>query len=756
MFNEEARMTLDLTQDEQLRKAALSIKPRERSAEWIQNLEDFLKYVGNTDLETRKGKEFQERLWEQNAVSGVGMGTVDIGAAINDPSFRAWFAEESVKSLGDGVEARIARLRALRDELAERLKAYSNRMPRVKIMRAFAALYPQYATTITNERMALRCHRAFFGKRKKPDPIRRQLEIRERLDEVLGSSGVTPSEIAERMAIAWYIFTDFVQSDEDTDDAEYTDQKGEIELKPLPAVQRRKGLTSIKGGLETISSALSFVSEGVSREDLLDFMRAEFPDHRDSSLRTLVNILKNEFYVIREEGGVVWPTDRGELFLESNDPQELIPQLLTRTLGVDHVLLALAKEPLATKDLVLLLRDVNPGWTSDFAPRAMLKWLRNFGLIQVDNASVYNLTDSGKSWAEAIHWVPEKLEAEDFADVEPTVTAVAGLDIRKLDQGVLIEAVVKDTAFAPGLVKQLHFGLWSHSRRHFAILAGLSGSGKTLLASRYARSIAAQVVDSPEGNVFIQAVQPGWYDPAPLFGYINPLVPDNYVRPPLLDFLLRATRHPDQPFTVILDEMNLSHPEQYFAPVLSAMESGDSLMLHNEGASFDGVPSAIAYPANVAFIGTVNMDETTHGISDKVLDRAFTLEFWDVDLESYPDWQVEGLSAADVLTVKGCLAALLEALSPVRMHFGWRTVEDVLSYLTLACKAPGFDLPMALDDVVYARVLPKLRGSETNRLHDALQSTIAVLEGQGLPRSTAKVRALKADLAETGLMRFWR
>lgn len=242
----------------------------------------------------------------------------------------------------------------------------------------------------------------------------------------------------------------------------------------------------------------------------------------------------------------------------------------------------------------------------------------------------------------------------------------------------------------------------------------------------------------------------------PLFGYINPLVPDNYVRPPLLDFLLQAARHPDQPFTVILDEMNLSHPEQYFAPVLSAMESGERLRLHNEGDSFDGVPCTIAYPTNVAFIGTVNMDETTHGISDKVLDRAFTLEFWDVNLEEYSGWEVDGLKAADVATVKGCLAGLLQALAPERMHFGWRTVEDVLSYLALASQAPEFDLITALDDVVYARVLPKLRGSETNRLHDALQKTITVLDKQGLSRSCAKVSALKADLADTGMMRFWR
>src|SRR5690606_34253647 len=121
--------------------------------------------------------------------------------------------------------------------------------------------------------------------------------------------------------------------------------------------------------------------------------------------------------------------------------------------------------------------------------------------------------------------------------------------------------------------------LWSHPRRHFAILAGLSGSGKTLLAQKYAEALIEQLADSSKEQLFVQAVQPGWYDPASLFGYINPLQKDHYVRPPLLDFLLLAATNPHIPFIVILDEMNLSHPEQYFAPILSSMESGDRLRL---------------------------------------------------------------------------------------------------------------------------------------------------------------------------------
>jgi len=355
-------MTLDLTQDDQLKQAVDSINPLERNPDWLQSLEQLLSYVKQIDIDARKTKDFHERIWDHNAVSSVGMGTVDISAAIENSGFRGWLAEESVKPLGDSAEARMTRLRSLHDEIIDRLKEFSNRTPRVKILRVLAALYPHYFTTITNGRMALVCHRALFGKRKKPDAIRRQIEIRERLDQVLGSCGDSSGELAERMTIAWFVFKDHVQSEGGSDDTAADDPLCDEALKPLPALQRRKGITSIKGGLSTISSALSFVSDGVTREDLLDYLRAEFPDYRDSSLRTLINILKNEFYVVQEVDGTISPTVRGELFFESGDPQELIPQFLTRTLGVDHVLLALAKAALSPKNNAGLLAPCRAPW----------------------------------------------------------------------------------------------------------------------------------------------------------------------------------------------------------------------------------------------------------------------------------------------------------------------------------------------------------------------------------------------------------
>ena len=227
------------------------------------------------------------------------------------------------------------------------------------------------------------------------------------------------------------------------------------------------------------------------------------------------------------------------------------------------------------------------------------------------------------------------------------------------------------------LICQLHAALWGDSRRHFAILTGLSGSGKTWVAQKYGLAIAPS---HGKQHLLILPVQPGWYDPSALFGYVNPVRPGQYSRTNFLTFLLDASRNPGNPYTVVLDEFNLSRPEQFMAPLLSAMETGDDIRLHDDVELLDGVPSRIPYPNNLAIIGTVNMDETTHGLSDKVLDRAFVMEFWDVDLDRY-DWKKHNLADEKRSRVESLLKSLNGALAPARMHFGWRVVDEFFNYL---------------------------------------------------------------------------
>ena len=77
---------------------------------------------------------------------------------------------------------------------------------------------------------------------------------------------------------------------------------------------------------------------------------------------------------------------------------------------------------------------------------------------------------------------------------------------------------------------------------------------------------------------------------------------------------------------------------------------------------FDGVPRSIPYPKNLVLIGTVNMDETTMGLSDKVLDRAFTLEFWQISVNHWPGWNSCGLPKEQAEQVRALLIQLMKAL----------------------------------------------------------------------------------------------
>src|SRR6266567_1926999 len=164
--------------------------------------------------------------------------------------------------------------------------------------------------------------------------------------------------------------------------------------------------------------------------------------------------------------------------------------------------------------------------------------------------------------------------------------------------------------------------------KRFVILTGLAGSGKTKLAQAFARWITP-----PSPQCFaVVPVGADWTSNEHVLGY-----PDNlnggYVQQTALKLILQAQKNPGTPHFLILDEMNLSHVERYFADLLSLIESEAELWLHHDQDADgkpkprDGVPSTLKLPQNLFVIGTVNVDETTYMFSPKVLDRANVLEF---------------------------------------------------------------------------------------------------------------------------------
>ena len=182
----------------------------------------------------------------------------------------------------------------------------------------------------------------------------------------------------------------------------------------------------------------------------------------------------------------------------------------------------------------------------------------------------------------------------------------------------------------------------SLASKPFVILAGGTGTGKTKCAIEVARKICRKQPAGEASDYEVVAVGADWTDTRPLLGYENILgASPSYTVPKALDLIIRASRNPERPFFLILDEMNLSHVERYFSDFLSIMESkkidieASTIKLH---ANKDGMPSTdgnvggkveqrIQWPDNLFVIGTVNIDETTHMFSPKVLDRAHVIEF---------------------------------------------------------------------------------------------------------------------------------
>ena len=689
---------LDLKTDEGLRAACR--RAGERIApKRVRQLARLLQRIRNTNGEERADEAFQREIWSDRTLWEGGL-VKDFGFL--DAGFCSWFAEQTVRMLPEGRDERVQFLRRLNDEVLERVAKGTPRKPWIESLRTLALFFPEDFTGLAYKDWIVGLSRDLGRSVRGRNPVRAHGLVLDRLLEVIGPPADGLAGTAERMLLVNELCL--------------------LSRKPNghePPEEARPTIWVVRAGEpDEMKAEDTVLSKGLAMIGFSDLPAPETDDFR--RYRTVVH---------------------------EHAPEQSLQGVAGRAAQVWKF-----AQEMRRGDIVILPRQ-NGG--------------RGIAWGIVDGEYEHREVAGQRRHTRTVKWTPTEIPRSGFTDPgifdrPQRVYPIDGLfsqlsRFAKLWKTMARRADVENLRFERSLVEALHLGLWADEQRHFAVLSGLSGTGKTQIALRYAMALTGAESDTG-GPVEVIAVHPGWHDPGPLLGYVNPLT-GGYARTEFLNFLLEAAAKLDETHVLILDEMNLSHPEQYFAPILSAMEiPGGEIPLHRGDPDELGVPTGVPYPKNLVIIGTVNMDETTMGISDKVLDRAFTLEFWDIEPEEWPGWASCGLDEGEKRRVRGLLTAITKALSPARRHFGWRVIAEVVGFLEGRARDSGveIDAGAALDQVVYAKVLPKLRGSDTPRFRMCLEETIAVLKDADLDRCATKVRGLREDLEATGSCSFWR
>lgn len=288
--------------------------------------------------------------------------------------------------------------------------------------------------------------------------------------------------------------------------------------------------------------------------------------------------------------------------------------------------------------------------------------------------------------------------------------------------------------------------------KRFVILTGLAGSGKTKLSQALAEWLTPKRAASTDASPHFALIPVGadWTGNDNLVGYPNGLDNQSYNSKPALELMLHAKDQPEVPHFLILDEMNLSHVERYFADILSAMESEAAIPLYlDEQRAANGreIPKAIVLPPNLFIIGTVNVDETTYMFSPKVLDRANVIEFrMEADeiaafLEEPKAVRLGELNGKGASFGQNFVAAaadksravpevvkakfkeemllFFKLLQKHHSEFGYRTSYEAGRFMHFYKELGGYAdddatwFDAAMDAVIVQKLLPKLHGSRT-------------------------------------------
>ena len=353
--------------------------------------------------------------------------------------------------------------------------------------------------------------------------------------------------------------------------------------------------------------------------------------------------------------------------------------------------------------------------------------------------------------------------------------------------------------FNPRILKAFHTALKTAEWSPLAVLAGVSGTGKSELPQLYAKFGGINCLNVP--------VQPNWDSQEAMLGYYN-TVSSKFEAQPLLQYLVqtqtanceKTEKHEEykcslkeQMNIVLLDEMNLAHIEQYFAEFLSKLEERRGKK--EEDSQFPALAVKLggthAYPLpmgrNVLWVGTMNQDETTKSLSDKVLDRGIVINFPRPDefkrrlnlnrdvkaeekylsVETWNSWKLN-LNDQQVVETEKIIAPYKELVEKINKsisnigraigHRVWQSIENYIwnypdvrkEFLCRPADLSDEDfikeiskkMDPAFEDQLVQKIMPKLRGIETRgeskKCLDEIRTSIETFKNSGHALNIAK------------------
>ncbi|WP_308637853.1 MrcB family domain-containing protein [Paenibacillus silvisoli] len=406
------------------------------------------------------------------------------------------------------------------------------------------------------------------------------------------------------------------------------------------------------------------------------------------------------------------------------------------------------------------------------------------------------------NWLEEFAYV--RKEKDEYAFVEGEEEPVDERSVTERVEYIKAYIESKGFHFPQDLVENFYLSLKS---KPFVILAGVSGTGKTKLVKLFAEALGAT---SSNGQFNLIPVRPDWSDPSDLLGYKD--LTGAFRPGHLAEVLVEASKNSNRnkPYFICLDEMNLARVEHYFSDLLSVIETQERQndrivtvpLIQSKGLLAEDQPTygGLALPDNVYIVGTVNMDETTHPFSKKVLDRANTIEFNYINLEQFPTrfsteivplrvpnsfLRSDYLQLIDAFDsnqelVKRITARLVKMngiLEQVHSHIGFRIRDSISFYMIYNEQFELLSEDQAFDLQLLQKLLPRVQGSSSSvkrvllqLLQEALGRTLPINDlmddASGLnspmqsndakyPLSARKLAFMLRRLEEDGFTSYW-